>query len=138
VDEQQMLEALESALDSLEATGALQSQQRVGIRTLLNPPEESGTMEETLDEDICQGVLAACNVEDGGSISDEDGNTEEDTPVEPCPSLTYCKVFQVLFKAISTLNRYTVFTVDNRYRDCDHRRNTLDFLFQIEVFFIYF
>jgi hypothetical protein len=59
-----MLEALESALDSLEATGALQSQQRVGIKALLNPPEESRTMEETSDEDICQGVLAACNVED--------------------------------------------------------------------------
>lgn len=98
---------LRSALDSLEETGALQSQQRMGIKALLNPPGESGIIEETSDEDICQAVLAAHKAEDGGTIGDGDANNiEEGELVEPCP--TYSKVFQV----ISTLNRYTEHVVD--------------------------
>jgi hypothetical protein len=79
----------------------------MGVEALLNPPDESGMIEETLDEDICQAVLAAHKAEDGGpSDGDNSDNVEGGAPVEPC--LTYSKVFQV----ISTLNRYTEHVVD--------------------------
>jgi hypothetical protein len=98
---------LRSALDGLEKTGALQSQQRMGIEALLNSPDESGMMEETSDEDICQAVLAIHKAEDGGpSDGDDSDDVEGGAPVEPCP--TYSEVFQ----AISTLNRYTEHVVD--------------------------
>jgi len=50
---------LRCALDDLEVTSVLQSRNRVDIEALLNPSEESWMMEATMDEEICQAVLAA-------------------------------------------------------------------------------
>jgi len=58
--------ALRDALDDLEATGALQSRNRMDIESLLNAPEESRMVEVTTDEEICRAVLAACNAQEGG------------------------------------------------------------------------
>jgi len=87
---------LRRALDDLEQTGMLQSENRMDIETLLNPPEESWTMDATTDKEICQAVLVAHKAQEEGG----DDDAEEDTPVEPCP--TYCELFQ----AVSTVNRF--------------------------------
>jgi len=89
---------LRSALDDLERTGALQSKNRIDIKTYLNPVEEAWAMEATTDEEIVQAVLAARKAQeviDGG-----DGDVEDDAPVEPCPT------FREVFQSVSTINRY--------------------------------
>ena len=88
---------LRSALDDLEATGVLQSKNRIDIDDFLNPPEKSRMTEVSTDEEICQAVLAAQNEQEGGASGDDD--VEDDTP-EPYP--TYRKVIQ----AASTMNKH--------------------------------
>jgi len=88
---------LRSALDDLEATGLLQSKNRMDIDDFLDPPEESWMTEVSTDEDICQAVLAAHNEQEGGASGDDD--VEGDAP-EPYP--TYREVIQ----AASVMNRH--------------------------------
>ena len=98
---------LRSALDELEARGLLQSENRMDIEALVNPPEESRMMRAMrTDEEICQAVLARRKAQEGGvidggddDVEDEDED-EDDGPVEPRP--TYREVMQ----AIHTINRY--------------------------------
>jgi len=47
------------ALNDLEATGVLQHKNRMDIEALLNPADESQMMDDTMDEEICQALLAA-------------------------------------------------------------------------------
>jgi hypothetical protein len=88
---------LRRALDDLEATGVLQSKNRMDIiEAMLNPAEESQMtlMDDTTDKEICQAVLAAHNAQEEQPID------EEDDTLEPRP--TYREVLQ----AISVINRY--------------------------------
>lgn len=105
---------LRCALDALEARGLLQSENRMSIEELVNPPGES-VMEMMTDEEICQTVLARRKAREGGVVDGGDDDEEEDDdvedddddgPVEPCP--TYREVMQ----AIYTLNRYTALDGD--------------------------
>lgn len=89
-----------NALNNLQATGVLRPRNRMDIEALLNPPEESWIMEETRDEEICQAVLAARNVQEEGPINGGDDDVEDDSPLEPYP--THREVFQ----AASIINRY--------------------------------
>jgi hypothetical protein len=73
-----IVDELRFALDDLEETGALQSQNRMDIEALLNPPEESQMMDGTTDEEICQAVLAAHEDEEGES---SDVGVEDDMSV---------------------------------------------------------
>jgi hypothetical protein len=59
---------LANALDDLEATGALQPSNWMSIKTLLNPPAKSCTMDETTDFEIFQAVMEAWkeNASDSG------------------------------------------------------------------------
>jgi hypothetical protein len=50
---------LESALDELVSTGALQVSNRMDIEALLNPADKSHVIDETTDKEICQAVLDA-------------------------------------------------------------------------------
>ena len=84
------------ALDDLEATGVLQSENRMDLEALLNPPEES-RMEGMTDEEICRAVLAARGSQEEGSMDDD---PDDDAVVEPRP--TYREVLQ----AASIINRY--------------------------------
>jgi len=98
---------LRCALDALEARGLLQSENRMSIEELVNPPGESMT-EMMTDEEICQTVLARRKARGGGVVDggDDDVEDDDDGPVEPCP--TYREVMQ----AIHTLNRYTALDGD--------------------------
>lgn len=87
---------LRCALDDLEATGVLQSENRVDVEALLNPPEESWMMGVTAEEEICQAVLAAQEEGPGGDNND----SEDSVPLEPCPT------YRELFQAASVINRY--------------------------------
>jgi hypothetical protein len=91
---------LRLALDDLEATGILQSKNRMGIEALLNPPEESQMMEAMTDEEICQTVLAAHKAQEEGPISGGDDDVEDDTLVEPCPT------YHEMFRAASIMNKF--------------------------------
>ncbi|KAG2354157.1 hypothetical protein BDR07DRAFT_1494994 [Suillus spraguei] len=89
-----------NALDDLQATGVLQPKNRMDIKALLNPPEESQMMDEVSNEDICRAVLVARNAQEEGPINGGDDDIEDDSPLEPCP--THHEVFQ----AASVINRY--------------------------------
>ena len=60
-----------NALHELELMGALQPSNRMSIKSLLNPPEESSTMDETTDLDIFHAVMETRNGQ--GSESDSRG-----------------------------------------------------------------
>jgi hypothetical protein len=89
-------DTLRCVLDDLEETGILQRKNRMDVEALLNPLEESQTMDDTTDEEICRAVLAAHKAQEGGLISGEEDNVEDDdTP-------TYREVAQ----AVSIINKY--------------------------------
>jgi hypothetical protein len=74
---------LANALDDLEATGALQPSNWMSIKTLLNPPDKSCTMDETTDFEIFQAVMEARKEHplDGG---DEELDIATKIMVKPC------------------------------------------------------
>ncbi|KAF8228864.1 hypothetical protein L208DRAFT_1402999 [Tricholoma matsutake] len=91
---------LESALDELVSTGALQASNRMDIEALLNPADKSHVIDETTDEEICQAVLDAQKAQEEGLINGGDNDVDDDAPVEPCP--TCRKVLQ----AAAVINKY--------------------------------
>ncbi|KAF8232517.1 hypothetical protein L208DRAFT_1397341, partial [Tricholoma matsutake] len=91
---------LESALDELVSTGALQASNRMDIEGLLNSADKSHVIDETMDEEICQAVLDAQKAQEEGPINGGDNDIDDDAPVEPCPT---CR--EVL-QAASVINKY--------------------------------
>lgn len=87
---------VESALDDLISTGALQQCNRMDIEQLLNPVDESQVIEETFDEDICKAMLDAQKAEDTVAS----GGDDSDAVDEACP--TYPEVLQ----AVAVINKY--------------------------------
>ena len=90
---------VEFALDDLVSRGVLQQQNRMDIKTLLNPHGESYVLTEANDEDIYHAVIDAMGArkmmdKNGGDDVDKDG------PVEPCPNR------QDVLIAVSTIVRY--------------------------------
>src|SRR5882724_9317923 len=47
---------IEGALDELELRGALQHSNRMDLKAILNPVDESQVLDEATDEEICQAV----------------------------------------------------------------------------------
>lgn len=89
-------DTLRCVLDDLEETGILQRKNRMDVEALLNPLEESWTMDDMTDEEICCAMLAAHKAQEGGLISGKEDNVEDDdTP-------TYREVAQ----AVSIINKY--------------------------------
>ena len=76
---------LADALDDLEATGALQPSNRMSIKALLNPPDESSMMDETTDFEIFQAVMEARKEResDGDDESDAIKSVDLETVVKP-------------------------------------------------------
>ncbi|KAI5992164.1 hypothetical protein EDD15DRAFT_2168615 [Pisolithus albus] len=72
-----------SALDDLEATGALQRSNRMNLAEILNPAVEMHDIFEATDEDIFEAVMgakAARELNVGGSDEVSDGNDDSSTP----------------------------------------------------------
>jgi hypothetical protein len=93
---------VQTALNDLVATGALQKTNRMDIESLLNPAGESHDLDETSDTEIYQAVadaiIARENMEiNGGDDGDE---SDDDTPAEPRPNR------RDVLKAVSTIGRY--------------------------------
>ena len=91
---------LESALDELVSTGALQASNRMDIEALLNPADESHVIDETTDEEICQAVLDARKAQEEGPINGGDNDVDDDAPVEPCPTR------REVLQAAAVINKY--------------------------------
>jgi hypothetical protein len=76
---------VEFVLDDLVSRGVLQWQNRIDMKTLLNPYGECYVLIEANDEDIYHAVIDAMGAhkmmdKNGGDDVDEDG------PVKPCPN----------------------------------------------------
>ena len=96
-----------SALDDLEITGALQHSNRMDIAELLNPAAETPNFFDASDEDIFRAVMDAKMAREGGkSSSDEVGNldTKDDPDAASEPSPTRSQALQ----ACMLLKRYIV------------------------------
>ena len=90
---------VETALNDLVATGALQKTNRMDIKALLNPEGKSHILTETSDEEIYQAVMEAiearANIEINGGDDINDG-----IPTDPHPT------HHDTLKASSTIRRY--------------------------------
>ena len=87
---------VETALDDLVATGALQRTNRMDIESLLNPAGESHVLTETSDAEIYQAVVKA--IEAHENIDGDD--IDDDITLEPYPTQ------HDVLKAVSTIARY--------------------------------
>jgi hypothetical protein len=90
---------VETALDDLVATGALQETNRMDIESLLNPLSESQILTETSDAEIYQAVMDAVHACENMEINGGD-DIDKDTPPEPRPTR------REVLKAVSTIGRY--------------------------------
>lgn len=71
---------VKAALETLVATGVLQSNNRMSIEALLNPQEELLTIKETTDEEIFQAVMDAKKVREESAHDKGDNDIEDDSP----------------------------------------------------------
>ena len=73
---------LEKALDTLQATGALQSLNQMAIDVLLNPLDESTMMDESTDEEIYEAMMDARKEDEAGDNDNEDSNPADIWPTQ--------------------------------------------------------
>jgi hypothetical protein len=71
---------IENALDNLEATGALQSANRMSVEALLNPSGEPDLLSSTSPEDIFQAVMEARDASENMDINGGDDDDPVDLP----------------------------------------------------------
>ena len=93
---------VETALDDLEATGALHPSNRMDIAELLNPAVESHNLFDVTDEAIFESVMDANRFKTGAANAVGDDNDDDD-PAGP----TRCELLQaalMLRKHVATLN----------------------------------
>lgn len=109
---------VESALDELMSTGALQQCNRMDIEQLLNPVDESQVIEEVSDEEICKAVLDARKArEEAVTSGGDDGDAFDEAPP------TYLEVLQ----AAAVINKY-VGGLDGAFaRDVEAKLATLGY-----------
>ena len=91
---------LKHALDDLVSTGALQTQNRMDIESLLNPANEVPFTNETTDEEIFQAVMEAQKAHEEGLINGGDDDIEDNASVEARPS------HRDVLHAVSTIGNY--------------------------------
>lgn len=91
---------VESAIDGLVATGALQMSNRMDIESLLNPVGESHAMTEASDQEIYEAVMDAVKAREDIKINGGDDVDNLETLLETQP--TCCEVL----KAVSTIGMY--------------------------------
>ena len=98
---------VESALDELESTGALQHANRMDINALLNPADESRLLDDTSDQEIYEAVQDSRKGADPAEAL-IDSDIESDVPVNTCPTR------RELLQAASVINSY-VNTLDSTF-----------------------
>ena len=91
---------VESALDELMSTGALQPKNRMDLEHLLNPIDESQVIEETSDEEICKAVLDARKAREALAINGGDDIDDDDASGDVCPTS------QEVLRAGAVIKRY--------------------------------
>ncbi|KAG6849703.1 hypothetical protein C0991_011138, partial [Blastosporella zonata] len=69
---------VERALNDLQASSVLQRQNRMIIKDLLNPIEETKCLYKTSDEDICKAVLDARQAQEDTLIMGGDNDVDDD------------------------------------------------------------
>ncbi len=89
---------VQESLDALQDTGALQTANRMSIKSLLNPEAEHDDMEEVTDKDIFDAVMTAQKEEEAEEACDADASG--DGCIVPIPSR------KEALKAASTLQQY--------------------------------
>jgi hypothetical protein len=87
---------VQSALDDLVSTGALQCDNRMNIEALLNPAAEAQNLDETTDEEICQAVQDARKAEYEATDSGDCGSDDE----------VHCPTRREVLQAVSVINSY--------------------------------
>ena len=85
-----------TALDDLEATGALQCSNHMDVTKLLNPAAESHNIFGTSDEDIFGAVMDTKEAWEGGSESDP--KDDLDAAAEPSPTCSQALQVSLLLK----------------------------------------
>ena len=87
---------VESALNELESTGALQHANRMGINMLLNPADESKLLDDMSDQEICKAVQDLRKEAE----TPIDNRDDDDAPVDACPTR------REVLQAVSVINSY--------------------------------
>jgi hypothetical protein len=102
---------VKTALDDLEATGALQRLNRMNMAELLNPAIKSHNLFETTDKDIFNSVMDAKQFEKNvGGKGDGNGNSDngnDDNNNDPALVPSHCELLQaalMLRKHVATIN----------------------------------
>jgi hypothetical protein len=106
-------QALESSLDSLEDTGALQRANRMAIELLVNPVDEQVLVEKATDTEIYDAVNASRNAQEVSEIRGGDDDVDDDMEYEPRPSRRQA------LNAVLTLQKYTAAMDDDFARRLD-------------------
>ncbi|KAG6848709.1 hypothetical protein C0991_012603, partial [Blastosporella zonata] len=98
---------VESVLNDLQASGALQSQNRMTIEDLLNPIEETKCLHETSDEEICKAVLDARLAQEDALITGGDNDVDDDadiTPTDGCFRRDFIKLAVSITSHLNSMN----------------------------------
>src|SRR5882724_11000353 len=88
---------IEGALDELELRGALQHSNRMDLKTILNPVDESQVLDEVADEEIFQAVQDSRNAQKEAMM---DPNFDNDSSANACP------MRHEVLQAVSDINNY--------------------------------
>jgi len=96
-------QSVESALDELESTGALQRANRIDINSLLNPADESRLLDDSSDQEICNAVLDS-HKEASSLVVNNDLNSDAPT----------CPTRREVLQAVSVINTY-INTLDTTF-----------------------
>ncbi|KAF9442026.1 hypothetical protein P691DRAFT_682395, partial [Macrolepiota fuliginosa MF-IS2] len=100
---------LKNALDNLEAIGVLQKTNCMSIDSLLNPPDEQCTMDESTEEAILEAIMKAHATQETTG-----GDDDKDNPPPPPPQT------RELLQASSTIHRYLAMTNHSFSRQMGH------------------
>ena len=79
---------IQSALDDLELTGALQRSNQMVVTAFLNPAAEARHIIDATDKEIYEVVMEAKRVREGLVIAEAGLDDIDDGPVEPAPTGT--------------------------------------------------
>jgi hypothetical protein len=78
--------ALETTLDELENRGVLQASNRLSIESLVNPDSEKDIIDDSMEQDIYNAVVASRDAQQMGEINGGDDDVEDNMGFQPRPT----------------------------------------------------